>query len=84
MRRELREETGLRVRPQHLAGSLDRAPYLINDYVCTLLGGRLRAGDDAAAARWVDRGAFHALWRAGELTERLGELLTDWDMLPGQ
>jgi ADP-ribose pyrophosphatase YjhB (NUDIX family) len=62
--REVREETGLMVRPREVALVFDRiegAPdaieyhYVIVDYVCDLLGGELAAGSDAADAAWVDR-----------------------------
>lgn len=84
LRRELLEETGLTVRVQRLAGTLERAPYVIYDYACSPLDGRLQAGDDAAQARWVDRHAFERLARAGALTEGLAELLADWNMLPAR
>lgn len=80
--RELREETGLEVLPRRLVGVLEHPPYLIHDYVCSLRGGQLRAGDDAAGARWVRHDAFRAMDSAGELTERLSELLAEWEMLP--
>ncbi len=81
--REVLEETGLRVRAERLAGSVERdgpgeVVYAIDDYVCVLLGGELAAGDDAADARWVDRAEFAAL----PLTAGLWDALADWDMLP--
>lgn len=67
--REVEEETGLRVRVAGLCGVIDRvvpaerpgedgAPcvryhWIIIDYVATVLAGVLRAGSDAADARWV-------------------------------
>ena len=76
--REMREETGLDVRPGRLVGSVVRGRYEIHDYVCEVTAGTLQAGDDAADARWVDTDAFGAL----ELTEGLAETLRDWDSLP--
>jgi ADP-ribose pyrophosphatase YjhB (NUDIX family) len=76
--REMREETGLDVRPGPLAGTVVRGRYEIHDYVCEVLGGQLRAGDDAADARWVDAAAFSTL----ALTEGLADTLRDWDRLP--
>jgi len=76
--REMREETGLDVRPGELAGHVVRGRYAIYDYICQVSGGELRAGDDAADARWVDEAAFAAL----ALTDRLADTLRDWDMLP--
>src|SRR5882757_951935 len=46
--RELREETGLRVRPGRFTGMVERGRYAIYDYACDVLGGTLTAGDDAA------------------------------------
>ncbi|HJQ46265.1 MAG TPA: NUDIX domain-containing protein [Amycolatopsis sp.] len=76
--RELYEETGLAVEPVRLAGAVVRGRYEIHDYVCEVTGGTLRAGDDAADARWVDADAFSAL----ALTEGLAETLRDWNSLP--
>lgn len=76
--REMLEETGLDVRPGALVGSVERGRYAIYDYQCTVLGGTLRAGDDADEARWVDAKAFSAL----SLTEGLLNTLRDWDALP--
>ena len=65
--REVMEESALEVRILGLCGVIDRivpaetpaaaAPiryhYVIVDYVATPIGGTLRAGSDAAEARWV-------------------------------
>ncbi|MFF5990168.1 NUDIX hydrolase [Prauserella flavalba] len=80
--RELREETGLEVVAGQLVGSVTRGPYVIYDYACTVSGGELSAGDDAADARWVDAAAFTALAAAGDLTEGLADTLRDWGVLP--
>ncbi|PXY19880.1 NUDIX hydrolase [Prauserella sp. PE36] len=80
--RELREETGLDVVAGQLVGSVTRGSYVIYDYACTVSGGELKAGDDAADARWVDAAAFGALAAAGELTEGLAATLRDWGVLP--
>lgn len=76
--REMAEETGLRVRPGALVGTLRRGRYLIADYRCAVLGGVLRAGDDAADARWVGRADLAGL----PLVDGLVEVLTGWDALP--
>lgn len=80
--RELHEETGLRVRPGRLVGVVERGRYRIADYLCTLDDaaeeGRLRAGDDADDARFVDAAALAALPLVPELAETLG----GWDALP--
>jgi ADP-ribose pyrophosphatase YjhB (NUDIX family) len=80
--RELAEETGLVVAPSALVGSVVRGPYEIFDYACELVGGTLRAGDDAADARWVDLADFTRLDQAGGLIEGLADILQDWNMLP--
>lgn len=66
LRREVLEETGLQVEPRHLVEVFERITrdksgraeyhYVLLDYLCRLRGGRLRAADDAAGARWVRRG----------------------------
>jgi 8-oxo-dGTP diphosphatase len=81
--REVAEETGLRVEPGALIGSVDRAGpggviYDIRDYAATVTGGVLRAGDDARAARWVDAEELAAL----PTTTGLIETLASWDALP--
>ncbi|GAA4614428.1 NUDIX domain-containing protein [Actinoallomurus liliacearum] len=81
--REVAEETGLRVVPGPLVGSVDRAgpggvTYDIRDYRATVDGGALRAGDDARDARWVDAEELAAL----PTTAGLIETLAAWDVLP--
>ncbi|MCI0545799.1 MAG: NUDIX hydrolase [Candidatus Rokubacteria bacterium] len=63
--REVEEETGLAVRVIDICGVIDRVVqdgggagpvryhYVIVDYLAEPVGGVLRAGDDAAEARWV-------------------------------
>ncbi|WP_026360288.1 NUDIX hydrolase [Amycolatopsis nigrescens] len=81
--REMAEETGLIVIPGTLAGTVVRGPYEIHDYRCTVRGGELRAGDDAAAARWVDAAEYAALDRDGRLVTGLTDCLAGWRLLPG-
>lgn len=81
--REAAEETGLAVAVLRRAGRVERAApgigvYVIDDFVCRLVGGRLRAGDDAAAARWVTRAEFAGL----ELAPGLWAALQEWALLP--
>ncbi len=70
--REIREETGLTVRPQEPLLVFDRVEkeesgqvryhYVIIDYLCELVGGTLRAGSDAmeaAFARPRELPAYH-------------------------
>ncbi|SEP52615.1 NUDIX hydrolase [Amycolatopsis saalfeldensis] len=80
--RELREETGLDVRPATLVGTALRGDYEIHDYACTVTGGTLTAGDDADAARWVDSAELVAMDASGQLAELLFVTLRDWDALP--
>lgn len=81
--REVHEETGLRVRVLGVAGRVERdAPdgsvYVIDDFVCEVLGGELAAGDDAADARWISRVEFADL----PLAPLLAETLDGWGLLP--
>jgi ADP-ribose pyrophosphatase YjhB (NUDIX family) len=64
VRRELKEETGLDVKPLEVLAVFDRVfregprvryHYVIVDYACRLKGGRLRPASDVLDARWVRR-----------------------------
>ena len=82
--RELSEETGLRVEPGRLIGSVERpgpdgVTYDIHDYAATVTGGELSAGDDAADARWTTPAELRRL----PTTDGLLEALTSWRVLPG-
>ncbi|WP_093083913.1 NUDIX hydrolase [Pseudonocardia oroxyli] len=76
--REMAEETGLTVEVGALVGTVVRGDFHITDYRCTVVGGTLRAGDDAADARWVDAAEFATL----PLVEGLAETLDGWGVLP--
>ncbi|WP_141281058.1 NUDIX hydrolase [Pseudonocardia hydrocarbonoxydans] len=76
--REMREETGLHVTPGRLIGRVVRGPYGIADYACTVVGGALRAGDDALDARWCSAADLAAL----PLVDGLVETLDAWGALP--
>jgi 8-oxo-dGTP diphosphatase len=64
--REVFEETGLRVRPSGIFEIFERIMrdasgraeyhYVLADYVCRVVKGRLRAGDDVSRVQWVKRG----------------------------
>lgn len=74
--REVAEETGLQVSVGARVGRVERegpagAVYVIDDFACALVGGTLRAGDDAAAARWVADSDLDALPTAPGLLDAL-------------
>jgi ADP-ribose pyrophosphatase YjhB (NUDIX family) len=68
--REVREETGLDVEAGPVVEVFDRVHrddagrirfhFVIVDFLCRPLGGAVRAGDDAAEARWVARAEVDA------------------------
>lgn len=76
--REMAEETGLVVVSGPLIGRVTRGPYAIADYRCTVVGGELRAGDDALDARWCDAAALAEL----PLVDELVTTLACWGALP--
>jgi ADP-ribose pyrophosphatase YjhB (NUDIX family) len=63
--REVLEETGLIVRVKNMFEIFERIMpdaqgraeyhYILHDYLCTVVGGELKAGDDAGVAAWVAR-----------------------------
>ncbi len=68
---------------QRLAGRVERAApdggvYDIDDFVCTVTGGTLAAGDDAQAARWVSLIELDSL----PLVPLLRDTLAQWGCLP--
>ena len=80
--REMREETGLAIEAGQLIGTVRRPAQDggildIRDYAATVTGGTLRAGDDAADARWVAASDLESL----PITEGLVETLTSWGVL---
>jgi mutator protein MutT len=82
--REIREETGLDVRVGEVAGRVlipaGDLQYDVVDFVCTLVDPTAtpRAGDDAAAVTFADRGALERL----DCTPRLVDTLRTWGLLP--
>lgn len=83
VRREVREETGLEVVVGRHVGTVELPGpqgtiYDVRDYAAAVTGGRLRAGDDAADARWVYRAELLTL----DASDRLIDLLGQWGMLP--
>jgi 8-oxo-dGTP diphosphatase len=79
--REVQEETALIVRPKRLFEIFERIilddkgraeyHYILHDYLCTVVGGELQAGDDAAAVAWVPRTKLRRL----QLTEGTLEVI---------
>ena len=63
VRREVLEETGLKVKPTRFFGVYERIMpdakgrveyhFVLLDYVCKVTGGAVAAADDAARVRWV-------------------------------
>jgi 8-oxo-dGTP diphosphatase len=82
--REVREETGLAVRPGPVAGRLtipgDGVVYDVTDFVCTLLDPAADPipGDDADDAMFADAATLDRL----PCTPRLVETLRQWGALP--
>ena len=80
--REMLEETNLQVKVGSLVGRVQRQGLGgtiidIRDYAAAVTGGTLRAGDDAADARWVTAAELGRL----EVTEGLIEALEEWGVL---
>jgi ADP-ribose pyrophosphatase YjhB (NUDIX family) len=80
--RETREETGLVVTSGLLIGQIEipgpeGVIYAVTDYACTITGGELRAGDDAADARFVPLNALARL----PLTAGLLDTLRRWKVV---
>jgi ADP-ribose pyrophosphatase YjhB (NUDIX family) len=88
--REVREETGVDVDVDGLIGVAERIVrdddgaieyhYVILDYVCTPRSTSVKAGDDAADARWVPVAELADL----HLTAGLLEFLSDRGVLEGR
>lgn len=81
--REVGEETGLAVEVLRWAGRVHRpAPgggtFVIDDYLCRVVGGSLRAADDAADAGWFDLAGMTGL----PLAPGLADALAGWRLLP--
>lgn len=86
VRREILEETGLRVEPVARFDIFERIMpdehgkaeyhYILVDYVCKVVGGELRAGDDVSRAEWVNRedvGGYRMTEGTREVIERAFE-----------
>ena len=65
VRREILEETGLQIQPlasfeiferiMHDPSGRVEYHYVLVDYICKVIGGELRPGDDVSRAEWVQR-----------------------------
>jgi 8-oxo-dGTP diphosphatase len=65
VKREILEETGLRVEPLKMVELFQRIMpdaqgraeyhYVLVDYICRVVGGTLQPGDDVSRAEWVER-----------------------------
>ncbi|TWH74143.1 ADP-ribose pyrophosphatase YjhB (NUDIX family) [Modestobacter roseus] len=86
--REVREETGLRVRPVSVAGQVRIAGpgvlFTVTDWRCDLAGDDQTpvAGDDAVDVAFVDAAGLTALEDAGRMAPGVVAALTGWGLLP--
>lgn len=76
--REVAEETGLNVRVVGEVGSVDITAlpdlvFEVRDFRCSVIGGVMRAGDDAADIRWVNQDELAAMETSIGLVEHLHE-----------
>lgn len=69
--REVREETGLVVEVGALLQIVRLDGYVVADFAATVVGGELRAGDDADEVRWCDEAALRELPLTTGLLEEL-------------
>ena len=72
--REVREETGLEVEVGELLLTAELGPYVVEDYAATVVGGTLRAGDDALDARFFAAGELPALALSPGLLDALARM----------
>jgi 8-oxo-dGTP diphosphatase len=83
--RETYEETGLVVTAGAVVGQVERpgpggVTYIIDDVACAVVGGTLRAADDADDVAWVDAAELRAL----PVTDGLLDALSGWGVLPDE
>ena len=68
----MREETGLEVDIGALLQTVDiLGGYRVHDFAATVLGGQLRAGDDASDVRWCTPDEVSALELSAGLLDEL-------------
>jgi ADP-ribose pyrophosphatase YjhB (NUDIX family) len=65
------EETGLVVEVGDLLASVTIGHYLVHDFAATVVGGELRAGDDAADVRWCEPGDLQGMPTSPGLLDEL-------------
>lgn len=85
--RETLEETGLLVEPQYFLELVERIipdkdgnilyHYILADYVCTVVGGRIRPGSDASEAVWAEEKDLPRYNLAPIATELILKVLSD-------
>jgi len=69
--REVLEETGLAVDVGELLITARLGPYLVHDFAATVVGGELRAGDDATDVKWCDPGEIPMMQTSPGLVDEL-------------
>jgi ADP-ribose pyrophosphatase YjhB (NUDIX family) len=69
--REVLEETGLVVEVGDLLATVEVMGYVVHDFSATVIGGRLRAGDDAIEVMWCDDATVESLDTTSGLVEEL-------------
>lgn len=72
--REVAEETGLVVRVGRLLMTVELGDYLVRDYAADVVGGVLRAGDDASDVRWCTPDELRDLPMSSGLLDALVEM----------
>jgi len=76
-RREVEEETGLRIKVGAVVGAIAFGGYHVTDHAAVIVGGALSAGDDALDARFVTDDELAAL----PCTDGLLDTLRRWGVL---
>lgn len=82
--REIREECGLEIVIDRIAGTVCRrdlagmTEYVITDYFCSVVGGTAVAGDDATELWWCEAPQLHT----ARLTDGLLDVLISWGVVP--
>ena len=75
--REVLEETGLQVAVGRLLGSVRIGDYLVHDFAADVVGGTIRAGDDASDVRWCSFEEAELLPLTPGLLDELRRMLGD-------